>query len=61
MKPVPNDIISSLLRNLPLILENTQVDSGNIRLINAIRLTKRIIPRLKRIENQKNEIPKKLM
>ena len=54
MRPVPNDIVSTLIRCLPQILENVQIDSGNTRLINAVRLTKRIIPRLKKIENEKN-------
>lgn len=48
MRPVPNDIVSTLIRCLPQILENVQIDSGNTRLINAVRLTKRIIPRLQK-------------
>ena len=40
MRPVPNDIVSTLIRCLPQILENVQIDSGNTRLINAVRLTK---------------------
>ena len=50
MRPVPNDIVSTLIRCLPQILENVQIDNGNTRLINAVRLTKRIIPRLQKIE-----------
>lgn len=57
MRPMPNDIVSTLIRCLPQILENVQIDSGNTRLINAVRLTKRIIPRLKKIENGKNTKP----
>lgn len=57
MRPVPNDIVSTLIRYLLQILENVQIDSGNTRLINAVRLTKRIIPRLKKIENKKNTKP----
>ena len=57
MRPVPNDIVSTLIRYLPQILENVQIDSGNTRLIYAVRLTKRIIPRLKKIENEKNTKP----
>lgn len=59
MRPVPNDIVSTLIRYLPQILENVQIDSGNTRLINAVRLTKRIIPRLKKIENEKNTKPER--
>lgn len=50
MRPVPNDIVSTLIRCLPQLLENVQIDRGNIKLINAVRLTKRIIPRLQKIE-----------
>ncbi|HBO85812.1 MAG TPA: hypothetical protein DEG12_05125 [Alistipes sp.] len=50
MRPVPNDIVSTLIRCLPQILENVQIDRGNIRLVNAVRLTKKIVPRLKKIE-----------
>lgn len=57
MRPIPNYILSTLLRHLPLILENVQIDSGNTRLINAVRLIKRIIPRLQKIENEKNTKP----
>jgi hypothetical protein len=57
MRPVPNYILSTLLRHLPLILENVQIDRGNTRLINAIRLIKRIIPRLQKIENETNTKP----
>ncbi len=57
MKSVPNDILSTLIRCLPQILDNVQIDRGNIRLVNAVRLTKRIIPRLKKIENEKNTKP----
>ena len=57
MRPVPNDIVSTLIRYLPQILENVKIDSGNTSLINSVRLTKRIIPRLKKIENEKNTKP----
>lgn len=50
MRPVPNDIVSTLIRCLPQLIENVQIDRGNIKLVNAVRLTKRIIPRLQKIE-----------
>ena len=52
MRAVPNDIIQSLMRHLPLILENVDADALNInlRLCNAVRLTKKTIKRLERIE-----------
>lgn len=51
MRHVPNDIVSTLIRCLPQILENVQINSGDTRLINAVRLTRRVIPRLKKIES----------
>lgn len=56
MKSVPNDIIKTLCRHLPLILENIDRQGlrDNIRLKNAVRVTKhKILPRLKRIDNEK--------
>ena len=57
MRSVLNHIVSTLIRCLPQILENVQIDSGNTRLINAVKKKKRIIPRLKKIENEKNTKP----
>lgn len=48
MRNVPNDIVSSLIRHLPVILES--VDTSNNRMYNAVRLTKKIIKRLQKIE-----------
>lgn len=56
MKSVPNDLIKTLCRHLPLIMENIDSRSlrDNIRLKNAVRVTKhKILPRLKRIDNEK--------
>lgn len=57
MKSVPNEIIKTLCRHLPLILENVESKAlrDNIRLTNAVRVTKhKIIPKLKRIDNEKS-------
>ena len=48
MRNVPNDIVSSLIRLLPVIIES--VDTSNNRMYNAVRLTKKIIKRLQKIE-----------
>lgn len=53
MKSVPNDIIKTLCRHLPLIMENLEPGAmqRNIRLINAVRVTKhKILPKLKKID-----------
>ena len=57
MKAVPNDLISTLCRYLPMLVDN--IDKGavqkSIRLSNAVRVTKYIIlPKLKRINNDKS-------
>ena len=54
MKEVSNGTIATLCRQLPLILDN--LDKGamrnNLRLINAVRITKhQILPKLKKINN----------
>ena len=54
MREVPNDIVSTLLRNLPVILDNLDEEAmrSKLRLYNAVRLTKKVIQRLNRIENE---------
>lgn len=54
MRAVPNDIVQSLIRHLPLILENVDTDAvrTDLRLCNAVRLTKKIVKRLEKIEQR---------
>ena len=54
MRQIPNDIVKTLIRTLPIILDGIGRDNmvSNIRLDNSVRLTKKIIKRLKRIENE---------
>lgn len=56
MKTVPNDIVSTLLRTLPIIIENVDAEAlrKQLRLCNAVRLTKKIVQRLNKIENEQN-------
>lgn len=54
MRQVPNDIVATLIRCLPYLLDNVQINCKNTRLINAVRLIKKIIPRLKKIENEQD-------
>lgn len=53
MKEVPNDIIETLIRCLPVIIDNVEDNSGSTRLKNAVRLTRKIINRLNKINNNK--------
>lgn len=52
MRNVPNDIVQTLIRSLPIIINNIGRDAerDNLRLCNAVRLTKKIIKRLEKIE-----------
>lgn len=54
MRAVPNDIVQNLIRHLPLILANMDEDAvrKKLRLNNAVRLTKIIVKRLEKIENE---------
>lgn len=54
MRTVPNDIVQNLIRHLPLILDHIDEDAvrKKLRLNNAVILTKIIIKRLEKIENE---------
>ena len=56
MRQIPNDIVKTLIRNLPIILDSIDryEERDNLRLCNAARLTKKIINRLKTIENEQS-------
>ena len=56
MRQIPNDIVKTLIRTLPIILDGIEMDNmfSNIRLANSVRLTKKIINRLKTIENEQS-------
>lgn len=53
MRNIPNDIVQTLLRSLPVILGNVDGEAmrTNLRLQNAVRLTKKSVKRLNKIEN----------
>lgn len=54
MRIVANDIVQTLLRSLPIILDNMDNEAArkNLRLNNAVRLVKKIVKRLEKIENE---------
>ena len=56
MKQVPNDLLQSLIRHIPLILDGLDKDKlrTSLKLGNAVRLTKKNLQRLKKIDS-KNE------
>lgn len=49
MRQVPNDIVSSLVRLLPIIIE--AADTSNNKVFNAVRMTRKIVKRLSKINN----------
>lgn len=56
MRAVPNDIVQTLIRSLPIILDNIdkEAERKKLRLNNAVRLTKIIVKRLNKIENEQS-------
>lgn len=54
MRIVPNNVITTLLRCLPLIFANLNEDAmrANTRLYNAVRQIKIILKKLKKIDNE---------
>ena len=57
MRNIPNDIVQSLIRHLPIIIGCIDMKNINTRTYNAIRLTKINLKRLESIE--KTEIIKR--
>ncbi len=56
MRKVPNDIVTTLIRTLPQILDNMDEEAvrKKLRLNNAVRLTRIIIKRLKKLEDEQS-------
>lgn len=56
MRTIPNDIVTTLIRTLPQILDNMDEEAvrKKLRLNNAVRLTRIIIKRLNKIENEQS-------
>lgn len=52
MRSVPNDIIQSLLRHVPILIERINIPAHDTKLHNSIRLTKNNLKRLNIIENE---------
>jgi len=50
MRLIPNNVLSTLVRCLPLVLDN--VVSNNLRVINAVRQLKIIHRKLKKINDE---------
>jgi len=48
MKEVPNDLVDTLLRCLPVVLDATKADYRDTRLVNAVRQCRRQVERLRK-------------
>lgn len=61
MRSISNSTITTLLRCLPLILDNLNEEAmrRSTRLYNAVRQTKIIINKLKRIEDEQRDNERK--
>lgn len=49
MKSVPDYILKELVRLLPVLIDNIDVDGRNSRLYNAVRLVKILIKKISKI------------
>ena len=50
MRQVPNDIVSTLINKLPLVLSKIDLHNVDNRTFNAVRLINKSIKRLKKID-----------
>lgn len=50
MKKIPNHMVTELQRLVPLIIDNVS-DTKKTRVLNAIRITKKIIKKLDNLKN----------
>ena len=51
MRNVPNDIVSTLINKLPLVLSNIDLRNVDNRTFNAVRVINKSLKRLKKIED----------
>ena len=52
MRNIPNDIVASLLRHIPLLIDRIDIPPRDNKLHNAARITKKALKRLKTIEDE---------
>ena len=51
MRNVPNDIVSTLINKLPLVLSKIDLRNVDNKTVNAVRLINKSLKRLKKIED----------
>ena len=53
MKRIPNSVVSELIRLIPILIDNIPPGQST-RVDNAIRLTKKLIKKLKNLKDENN-------
>jgi hypothetical protein len=54
MKRIPNWVVADLIRILPILIDNLQPGNKSTRVMNSVRITKKIIYKLKTLQDEKN-------
>ena len=54
MKRIPNWVVADLIRILPVLIDNLQPGKKSTRVMNSVRITKKIIYKLKTLQDEKN-------
>ncbi|MGM9733836.1 MAG: hypothetical protein ACI3YT_06925 [Prevotella sp.] len=52
MRQVANDIVDTLVKKLPIVIGNIDLKKADNKTYNAVRITKNILKRLNKINNQ---------
>lgn len=52
MIQIPNSVLSGLIRHIPTLIAQIPPGQRNTKVVNAMRLTKLLINKLKKIENE---------
>lgn len=54
MKKIPNHLVNELIRLIPVLIENIPHEGRSTRVDNAMRLTNKIVKRLKSLKDESN-------
>lgn len=54
MKRIPNAVVSELIRLLPVLIGSIPIKGQSLRVQNAIRLTKKLINKLKTLKDERD-------
>lgn len=54
MKRILNWVVADLIRILPVLIDNLQPGKKSTRVMNSVRITKKIIYKLKTLQDEKN-------